>query len=286
LTNARETPLTSTPVKLDWNHPEISAAIRRALEEDIGSGDVTTETCVPVDSRSSGSFLAREPLVVGGIEILPRIYSQEQIELLVRSGEHIAAGVVIARVSGSTRRLLTLERTALNFLQRLSGVATQAAKYVAAVEGTSCAILDTRKTTPGLRRLEKLAAHAGGVTNHRIGLFDAVLIKNNHITAAGGVRAALARFSGTELPVEIEVRSFAELEDAMIADAKHILLDNFTPSDVRAAMAKIAGRAEVEVSGGITLENIREYAEAGPDYISAGAVTHSAPAVDLSFRLE
>ena len=286
MTNARETPLTSTPVKLDWNHPEISAAIRRALEEDIGSGDITTETCVPADSRSSGSFLAREPLVVGGIEILPRIYSEEQIELLVRSGEHIAAGVVIARVSGSTRRLLTLERTALNFLQRLSGVATQAAKYVAAVEGTSCAILDTRKTTPGLRRLEKLAAHAGGVTNHRIGLFDAVLIKNNHITAAGGVGPALASFSGSELPVEIEVRSFAELEDAMIADAKHILLDNFTPSDVRAAMAKIAGRAEVEVSGGITLENIREYAEAGPDYISAGAVTHSAPAVDLSFRLE
>jgi nicotinate-nucleotide pyrophosphorylase (carboxylating) len=225
-------------------------------------------------------------MVVGGIEILPRIYSEEQIELLVRSGEHIAAGVVIARVSGSTRRLLTLERTALNFLQRLSGVATQAAKYVAAVEGTGCKILDTRKTTPGLRRLEKLAAHAGGVTNHRIGLFDAVLIKNNHITAAGGVRAALAGFSGSELPVEIEVRSFAELEDAMIADAKHILLDNFTPSDVRAAMAKIAGRAEVEVSGGITLENIREYAEGGPDYISVGAVTHSAPAVDLSFRLD
>lgn len=282
----RSTPERSSPVKLDWNHPEIAVAIRRALEEDIGSGDVTTEACIPADTRSSGFFLSREPLVVAGIEILPQIYSEEEIELLASSGEHVATDVVIARVSGSTRRLLTLERTALNFLQRLSGVATQAAKYVAAVEGTGCEILDTRKTTPGLRRLEKLAAHAGGVANHRIGLFDAVLIKNNHITAAGGVRPALARFSTSALPVEIEVRSFAELEDAMVAGAKHILLDNFTPSDVRAAMAKIAGRAEVEVSGGITIENIREYAEAGPDYISVGAVTHSAPAVDLSFRLE
>jgi nicotinate-nucleotide pyrophosphorylase (carboxylating) len=273
-------------VNLDWNHPEITDAIRRALDEDIGSGDVTTETCVPADSRSSGFFLAREPLVVGGIEILPQIYAEEEIELLSASGARADADAVIARVCGSTRRLLTLERTALNFLQRLSGIATQAAKYVAAVKGTDCEILDTRKTTPGLRRLEKLAAHAGGVTNHRIGLFDAVLIKNNHITAAAGVQPALARFSGSELPVEIEVRSFAELEDATIAGARHVLLDNFKPSDVRAAMAKIAGRAKVEVSGGITLENIRDYVEAGPDFISVGAVTHSAPAVDLSFRLE
>jgi nicotinate-nucleotide pyrophosphorylase (carboxylating) len=273
-------------VKLDWNHPEISAAIRRALEEDIGSGDVTTETCVPVDSRSSGSFLAREPLVVGGIEILPQIYSQEQIELLVRSGEHIAAGVVIARVSGSTRRLLTLERTALNFLQRLSGIATQAAKYVAAVEGTSCAILDTRKTTPGLRRLEKLAAHAGGVTNHRIGLFDAVLIKNNHITAAGGVRQALERANPEGVPVEIEVRTRAELEEALANGAKSLLLDNLTPDEAAAWIRFINGRASTEISGGITLENVRAYAEAGPDFISSGSITHSATAVDLNFRLE
>ena len=270
----------------DWNHPEIAGAIRRALAEDIGPGDVTTEACVPADSRSSGFFLARESLVVGGIEILPQIYEQEEIVLLASSGERVAADVVIARVSGAARRLLTLERTALNFLQRLSGISTQAAKYVTAVEGTGCKVLDTRKTTPGLRRLEKLAAHAGGVTNHRIGLFDAVLVKNNHITAAGGVREALAKFAGSELPIEIEVRSFAELDEAMAAGAKHVLLDNFMPSDVRGAMTKIAGRAKTEVSGGITLENIREYAEAGPDFISVGAVTHSAPAVDLSFRLE
>ena len=276
----------SIAVNIDWNHPEISEAVRRALDEDIGSGDVTTEACIPADSGSRGFFLARASLVVGGIEVLPQIYAQEQVELLASSGERVDADKVIARVSGSTRRLLTLERTALNFLQRLSGIATQAARFVEAVEGTGCEILDTRKTTPGLRRLEKLAARAGGVRNHRIGLFDAVLIKNNHITAAGGVRPALERFRGSDLPVEIEVRSFTELEDAMIADAKHILLDNFTPSDVGAAMAKIAGRAEIEVSGGITLANVREYAEAGPDFISVGAVTHSAPAVDLSFRLE
>jgi len=273
-------------VNLDWTHLEITDAIQRALAEDIGSGDITTDTCVPEDARSRGYFLSREPQVLAGVELLREIYSQEEVEIVLGSGARVDADVIFARVYGSTRRLLTLERTALNFLQRLSGVATVAAEYVKAVEGTGCEVLDTRKTTPGLRRLEKLAAQAGGIKNHRMGLYDAVLIKNNHITAAGGVGPVLERFRKSALPVEIEVRSFGELEDAMIAGAKHVLLDNFSPSDVRAGMAKMAGRTEVEVSGGITLENVREYAEAGADYVSCGAITHSARAMDISFRLE
>ena len=273
-------------MKLHWNHPEITDIISWALAEDIGAGDVTTNTCVPADSCSSGFFLAREPFVVAGIELLQQIYSEEKPEILIESGVPVAANDVIARVSGSTQRLLTLERTALNFVQRLSGIATLAAQFVKAVEGTGCQVLDTRKTTPGLRRVEKLAAQAGGITNHRMGLYDAILIKNNHITAAGGVRPALERFRDCDLPVKIEIRSFAELEDAMTAGARHVLLDNFTPSDVRMSMAKLAGRAEVEVSGGITLGNVREYAETGADYVSSGAITHSARAVDISFRLD
>ena len=273
-------------MKLNWNHPEIADIISRALAEDIGTGDVTTDTCVPSGSCSSGSFLAREQLVVAGIELLQQIYAEEKLEILIESGIPVEANAVIARVSGSTQRLLTLERTALNFVQRLSGIATLAARYVKEVEGTGCQVLDTRKTTPGLRRLEKFAARAGGIRNHRMGLYDAILIKNNHITAAGGVRSVLERFRDCDLPVKIEVRSFAELEDCMTAGAAHVLLDNFTPSDVRAAMTQIAGRAEVEVSGGITLANVREYAETGAEYISSGAITHSARAVDISFRLD
>ena len=224
--------------------------------------------------------------MVAGIELLQQIYAEEKLEILIGSGIPVEANAAIARVSGSTQRLLTLERTALNFVQRLSGIATLAARYVKEVEGTGCQVLDTRKTTPGLRRLEKFAARAGGIRNHRMGLYDAILIKNNHITAAGGVRPVLERFRDCDLPVKIEVRSFAELEDCMTAGAAHVLLDNFTPSDVRAAMTQIAGRAEVEVSGGITLANVREYAETGAEYVSSGAITHSARAVDISFRLD
>jgi nicotinate-nucleotide pyrophosphorylase (carboxylating) len=175
---------------------------------------------------------------------------------------------------------------ALNFLQRLSGVATVAYKYVQAIEGTKARILDTRKTTPGLRRLEKMAAEAGGAVNHRLGLFDAVLIKNNHITAAGGVRQALEKTKDFAGPIEIEVRTRTELEEALDAGAKHLLLDNLSPSEAADWIRYIDGRAKVELSGGINLENVRVYAEAGPDFISCGAITHSAPAMDISFRLE
>ncbi|MEO7652752.1 MAG: carboxylating nicotinate-nucleotide diphosphorylase, partial [Bryobacteraceae bacterium] len=216
--------------------------------------------------------------------LLPLIYETVHVEK--RSGERVAGGEVIARVEGSSRGLLAYERTALNFLQHLGGIATLAAQYVERVAGTGCKVLDTRKTTPGLRRLEKMAAAAGGVTNHRMGLYDAILIKNNHITAAGGVREALARASRFALPVEIEVRTRQELNEALEAGAKHLLLDNLSPREAREWIAAIAGRAKVELSGGITLETIRAYAEAGPDYISSGAITHSARAMDISFRVD
>ena len=270
----------------DWRHPEIVDAVNRALAEDIGSGDVTTEACVPAEAKARGYFLAREPLIVAGVELLPILYEGENLEVLRQSGESIDAETVFARVSGSARRLLTIERTALNFLQRLSGIAVAARRFVEAVEGSGCIILDTRKTTPGLRRLEKLAVRAGGASNHRFGLFDAMLIKNNHITAGGGVKQALEKARARQVPVEVEVRSFDELEEALAAGADHLMLDNFAPDLANRAMGRIAGRAKVEVSGGITLENVREYADAGPDFISVGALTHSAPAVDISFRLE
>jgi nicotinate-nucleotide pyrophosphorylase (carboxylating) len=180
--------------------------------------------------------------------------------------------------------LLECERVALNFLQRLSGIATLARRFTEQVAGTRCRVLDTRKTTPGLRRLEKMAAAAGGATNHRMGLFDAVLIKNNHITAAGGVRQALARVRNGSM--EVEVRTVEELREALEAGVRHLLLDNLTPGDAAAWIREINGRAIVELSGGITLANVRAYAETGADFVSVGAITHSARAMDISFRLE
>jgi nicotinate-nucleotide pyrophosphorylase (carboxylating) len=220
---------------------------------------------------------------------LPLIYRPEgeaKLEFFAQSGSSARPGDIIATVCGNARLLLERERVALNFLQRLSGVATLARKHVNAVAGTGVQVLDTRKTTPGLRRLEKMAAAAGGAANHRYGLFDAVLIKNNHITAAGGVREALERAEEFPGPVEIEVRTRAELEAALSAGARHLLLDNLSPSEAAEWVRYIDGSATVELSGGISLENIRAYAETGPDFISCGAITHSAPAVDISFQLE
>ena len=258
--------------------------VRRALEEDIGSGDVTSEACIPASQRAAGRFIAREPLIISGLELLPLMYDSPQI--LKRDGDHCLEGEVIATVAGPARRLLALERTALNFLQHLSGVATMARQFADSAAGTMCRVLDTRKTAPGLRELEKRAAAAGGVTNHRMGLFDAILIKNNHITAAGGVRNALERSREKRLPVEIEVRTREELREALQAGAEHLLLDNLTPAEARDWIREIAGRAKVELSGGITLDTIRAYAETGADFVSSGAITHSARAMDISFRLE
>jgi nicotinate-nucleotide pyrophosphorylase (carboxylating) len=258
--------------------------VERALEEDIGSGDVTTNLCVPPDRKASGRFLVRETIIVAGVELLPLLY--DDIDLKAPSGTCLAPGKEIATIRGPARKLLTRERVALNFLQHLSGIATQARKYVDAIAGTGCRILDTRKTIPGLRELEKMAVRAGGATNHRMGLFDAVLIKNNHITAAGGVRAALAATSNTNVPVQIEVRTRAELEEALQYGAKRLLLDNVSPAEAKEWIHYIAGRATVELSGGITLDTVRAYAETGADFISVGAITHSARAVDIHFHLE
>ncbi|HEX4593775.1 MAG TPA: carboxylating nicotinate-nucleotide diphosphorylase [Bryobacteraceae bacterium] len=262
----------------------LAQIVERALEEDIGSGDVTTNLCVPADRKATGSFRVREPIVVAGVELLPLLY--DDLDLKASNGTCLHAGKEIATVRGPAQKLLTRERVALNFLQHLSGVATEARKYVDAVAGTNCRILDTRKTIPGLRELEKMAVRAGGATNHRMGLFDAVLIKNNHITAAGGVRAALEATKNANVPVQIEVRTRAELDEALNCGAKKLLLDNLSPAEAKEWIRYIARRAAVELSGGITLETVRAYAEAGPDFISVGAITHSVRAVDIHFRLE
>jgi nicotinate-nucleotide pyrophosphorylase (carboxylating) len=258
--------------------------VERALAEDVGTGDVTTNLCVPSDGRARARFIVREAAVIAGVELLPLLYAE--IDRAFPSGTSVKAGDELAAVRGSARLLLTRERVALNFLQHLSGISTLARKFVDAVAGTKCRILDTRKTTPGLRELEKMAAHAGGATNHRMGLFDAILIKNNHIAAAGGVRAALNATRSTKLPVEIEVRTRGELDEALACGAKALLLDNVSPSLAKEWIRDIAGRATVELSGGITLDTVRAYAETGADFISAGAITHSARAIDIHCRLE
>ena len=270
-------------------HPEIVESVRRALAEDIGDGDLTSQLTVPADRQAEGKFFARAEITVAGIDLLPLIYELrggvDHLELLKKPGDRARDGELLAIVRGNARRLLECERVALNFMQRLSGVATLARRYADAVQGTRTAVLDTRKTTPGLRRLEKAAAAAGGVTNHRMGLFDYILIKNNHLTAAGGVRAALAGTAKATVPVEVEVRTWDELNEALDAGAKRLLLDNLTPAEAKRWVAHVAGRASTEISGGITLDTIRAYAEAGADFISVGAITHSAVAVDLNFRL-
>jgi nicotinate-nucleotide pyrophosphorylase (carboxylating) len=265
-------------------HPEVLEAVGRALAEDIGSGDITTESCVPPERQAIGRFIAKQDLTLAGVDVLRVIYGEPELHKL--DGDRLAAGEAIATVRGDARTLLTCERTALNFLQRLSGVATRARSFADAAAGTGCTVLDTRKTTPGLRRLEKQAAAAGGVTNHRAGLFDAILIKNNHISAAGGVRAAIDAARHAARPIEIEVRTRGEIEEALAAGATHLLIDNLTPEQAREEIRFIAGRAKVELSGGISLDTVRAYAETGADYVSSGAITHSAQAVDINFRLE
>lgn len=271
-------------MKFDISHPDVRRAVEIALAEDVRSGDITTEATIPADLQAEGHFVAREDMVVAGVELLALLYQDPVLN--VGSGARLKSGDEIAVVRGPARLLLTHERVALNFLQRLSGVATLASKFVTAVAGTGVSILDTRKTTPGLRVLEKMASAAGGVVNHRMGLWDAVLIKNNHIRLAGGVRAAIERtkaFNKTSgKPIEIEVRTRAEIADALACGAGRLLLDNMTPALAAAEIAFIAHRAEVEISGGVTLSSVRAYAEAGPDFISSGSITHSATAVDIN----
>jgi len=272
------------------DHPDILALVKLALDEDIGSGDATTLACIAADRMAVGRYYARQEAVLAGVGLLELIYELRggvrHLHLPVMDGEQVSDGQLVGEVRGKARTLLECERVSLNFLQRLSGIATLARRYTDAVEGTGCTVLDTRKTTPGLRRLEKMAAAAGGVRNHRMGLYDAVLIKNNHITAAGGVRAALERLSQSPLRVEIEVRTYAELEEALHCGAKHLLLDNLTPAQAAEWIRFIDGRATAELSGNITLDSVRAYAETGADYVSSGAITHSAISADFNFRIE
>jgi nicotinate-nucleotide pyrophosphorylase (carboxylating) len=270
----------------------VASVVATALAEDVGPGDLTTRVCVPAEARAVGTIVAKEPGIQSGLYVVEEVFRQldEAIvfEALLGEGEAFSAGAVLARLAGAARPILTGERVALNFLQHLCGVATLTAAYARVIEGTGCLLLDTRKTTPGLRALEKAAVRAGGGHNHRFALFDGVLIKDNHIRVAGGVAEAIAAARCAVHPglrIEVEAQTFAQLEEALEAGADIILLDNFTPEQVAEAVRRIGGRAKVEASGGITLDNVRAYAEAGVDFVSAGALTHSAPALDLSLEL-
>jgi nicotinate-nucleotide pyrophosphorylase (carboxylating) len=270
----------------------VQELIDRALAEDVGPGDLTTEALVAPESRSRARIEQKAPGAISGLHAAESVFRRVDPEL--RWHGHAAEGEwreggLVAEVAGSTASILRGERVALNFLGRLSGVATLTARYVRAVEGTGARILDTRKTTPGLRALEKAAVADGGGVNHRFGLFDALLVKENHIAAAGGVTAATQRAltaAGEGVPVEIEASTLSELREALDAGAPRVLLDNMSLDELREAVALTAGRAELEASGGVTLETVRSIAETGVDFISVGALTHSAPTLDLSLLVE
>ena len=270
---------------------EIHELVRRALSEDVGSGDKTTTATVAEDARARARITQKAPGIIFGLDVAELVFTELDPRLrftrLVEQGRWREGGEVL-ELEGPARPILTGERTALNFLQRLSGVATMAGRYVQAVQGIGATVLDTRKTTPGLRALEKAAVAAGGATNHRAGLYDAILIKENHATLAGGVGEAvrLAQAVAGEDQIEVECRSPAEVDEALAAGAQRILLDNFTPAQLREAVENVGGRAELEASGGVTLETIRDIASTGVQFVSVGALTHSAPALDLSLILE
>jgi nicotinate-nucleotide pyrophosphorylase (carboxylating) len=271
--------------------------IRAALAEDIGSGDATTMATVPADAMASAVMVAREPLVVCGLLLAEAVFREVSADvnlvLATRDGHRVAKGQALLNIQGLARAILTAERVALNFVQRLSGVATLTARFVEAVAGTGAQILDTRKTTPGWRRLEKYAVQCGGGVNHRIGLFDRILIKDNHLAALRGeppsaieaaVRRARAQFP--HLAVEVEADTLEQAGQACQAGADTILLDNMSNQDLRAGVQLIAGRAKTEASGGVTLATVRAIAETGVNFISVGALTHSAPAVDIALDFQ
>jgi nicotinate-nucleotide pyrophosphorylase (carboxylating) len=270
------------------------ALVGRALDEDIGSGDLTTNATVPADARARALITQKGPGVIYGLAAGEAAFAlldpDARFERLAGEGRWREEGGPVLSVEGLARALLTGERTALNFLGHLSGVATMAAVAMRAVQGTGARVLDTRKTTPGLRALEKAAVAAGGACNHRAGLYDAVLIKENHIVAAGGITAAVlrAREAAPALAasIEVEVRNPEEIAEALAAGAPRLLLDNMDEGELRAAVAQVAGRAELECSGGVTLDTLQARAQTGVEWVSMGALTHSAPALDLSLILE
>ena len=265
--------------------------VRRALEEDVGEGDITTDATVAPMARACGTLLVKSSCVLAGIDVAIEVFrvldAAVEARLVKHDGDRCRPGDQIGQLVASARALLAGERTALNFLQRLSGIATRARQFVDAANGR-IVVLDTRKTTPTLRVLEKYAVGAGGATNHRMGLFDGILIKDNHVRLGGGVSAAVAhaRQYRPGLRVEVEVGTLAEVDEALSAGADVILLDNMTLADVQEAVRRAAGRAKTEISGGVTLERMAELTATGADYVSIGELTHSAPAADISFEIE
>ncbi|HET7697684.1 MAG TPA: carboxylating nicotinate-nucleotide diphosphorylase [Vicinamibacterales bacterium] len=265
--------------------------VRRALAEDLGWGDVTTEATVPPDVRARGIILVKSPCVIAGLDVAAEAFLQLDpgcsFERKRKDGDRCRPGDVVAELHGQAAAMLTAERTALNFLQRLSGIATLTRTFVEAANG-AITVLDTRKTTPTLRALEKYAVRAGAGTNHRAGLDDGVLIKDNHVRLAGGVREAVRRMKDAdpEMPIEVEAQSLEQIDEALEAGADIILFDNLPIDAIREGVRRVGGRAKVELSGGVTLERLPELAKTGATYVSVGALTHSAPAADLSFELE
>ncbi len=268
---------------------EILTSIERALTEDIGTGDATTNSIVPVDATMRGQIIAKQEGVVAGLEVARAVYQILDFNLgfnaQVEDGSRVTKGQVLAFVSGRARSLLTAERTALNFLGRMSGIATLTRQFVDAVAGTRAVILDTRKTAPGLRAVDKLAVKLGGGANHRIGLYDMILIKDNHIDYAGGIQQAVrqARASNRGLEIEVEARTLRDVETALALGVGRILLDNMTTRMLAEAVRLTNGRARLEASGNVTLKTVRRIAETGVDFISSGALTHSAKVFDVSF---
>jgi nicotinate-nucleotide pyrophosphorylase (carboxylating) len=272
--------------------PQIERLIRDSLDEDIGAGDLATMSTISAESRGTGLFRAKKDGVAAGLVLLERIFyfidHRVAVHLRAKDGDQVSPGMVVAEAEGPVRALLLAERTALNFLQRLSGNATLTRKYVEAVQDFPCKVLDTRKTTPGLRTLEKYAVRMGGGTNHRIGLYDAALVKDNHIEATGSIAEAVKavrRHAPFMAKVEVEASSLKQVQEAIDAGADVVMLDNMTVAQMAEAVKLVNKRAWIEASGGMTLENIREVAATGVDFISSGALTHSAPVVDFNMKI-
>ncbi|GAB4524573.1 MAG: carboxylating nicotinate-nucleotide diphosphorylase [Anaerolineales bacterium] len=273
-------------------HPEIQQAIQRALEEDLGErGDVTSDSTLPPDAVRAARIIAKQDGVVAGLDVAAAVFhavdAAIQFTAHVEEGAHLRRGELLAEVRGNARSLLAAERTALNFLGRMSGIASLTRQFVDAVAGTGAVILDTRKTAPGLRHVDKLAVRRGGGQNHRMGLYDMILIKDNHIDYAGSLAEAVrrARAAHADLPIEVEARTLDDVQAALDLGVKRILLDNMTLDEMRQAVQLAAGRARLEASGNVTLERVRAIAETGVDYISVGALTHSAPVFDVSMKI-
>ncbi len=264
--------------------------VRRALAEDLRWGDITTDAAVPADARAVGAIVAGSPCVLAGLDVAIEVFTQleprVEVERSHQDGDHCGVGETVLRVAGLGRALLTAERTALNFLQRMSGTATLTRRFVDAARGRTT-VLDTRKTTPTLRALEKYAVRAGGGVNHRMALDDGILIKDNHIRLAGSIREAVDRVrrAGHDMPIEVEAQTLADVAEAVAAGADAVLADNMQTADIQEAVRLTRGAAKVEVSGGITLDRVSEVAAVEPEYVSVGALTHSAPAIDFSFDL-